>query len=65
MDEAGETDAMGLGWVVMRPEDNRPSSCKRPAGFRAQFSYLAFAPTRGIGGLRIAINEFIVGAAST
>ncbi|MGC1179042.1 MAG: hypothetical protein ACLQF1_19600 [Methyloceanibacter sp.] len=35
LDEAGQMDAMGLGWVVMQPEGNRPLICRRRAAFRA------------------------------
>jgi D-alanyl-D-alanine-carboxypeptidase/D-alanyl-D-alanine-endopeptidase len=60
LDEAGEADAMGLGWVVMRPEGNRPLILQKTGGLQGQFSYLAFAPTRGVG-VFVSMSEFSVG----
>ena len=60
MDEGGEMDAMGLGWVVMRPEGHRPLIFHKSGGLQGEFSFIAFAPTRGIG-VFVSINEFSVG----
>ncbi len=60
LDEGSEADAMGLGWVVMRPEGNRPLILQKSGGLQGQFSYVAFAPTRGIG-VFVSMNEFTVG----
>ncbi len=60
MDEGGEMDAMGLGWVIMRPEGNRPLILHKSGGLQGQFSFVAFAPTRGIG-VFVSMNEFSVG----
>ncbi len=60
LDEAGEADAMGLGWVVMRPEGGRPLILQKTGGLQGQFSYLAFAPSRGVG-VFVSMNEFTVG----
>ena len=49
MDEGGEMDAMGLGWVVMRPEGPRPLIMHKSGGLQGQFSFLAMAPARGVG----------------
>lgn len=57
MDESGEMSAMGLGWVVMEPEGNRPLILQKAGGRQGQFSYIAFAPTRGVG-VFISINQF-------
>ena len=62
MDESGHMDAMGLGWVVMMPEGNRPLILQKAGGLQGTFSYIAFAPTRGIA-IFISINEFSFGAA--
>ncbi|MBV8509006.1 MAG: D-alanyl-D-alanine-carboxypeptidase/endopeptidase AmpH [Xanthobacteraceae bacterium] len=59
-DEAGRMDAMGLGWVVMRPEGDRPLILQKTGGLQGEFSYVAFAPARGIG-VFASINEFSVG----
>ena len=57
LDEAGEMDAMGLGWVVLAPQGNRPLILQKAGGLQGTFSYTAFAPTRGVG-VFVAINEF-------
>jgi D-alanyl-D-alanine-carboxypeptidase/D-alanyl-D-alanine-endopeptidase len=57
MDESGEMSAMGLAWVVMEPEGNRPLILQKAGGRQGQFSYIAFAPTRGVG-VFISINQF-------
>jgi serine-type D-Ala-D-Ala carboxypeptidase/endopeptidase len=59
MDEAGQMDAMGLGWVVMRPEGNRPLIVQKAGGLAGQFSFVAMAPTRGVG-VFVSINAFSV-----
>lgn len=60
LDHAGEMDAMGLGWVVMEPEGNRPLILQKDGGLQGEFSYVAFAPSRGIG-VFVSINRFSVG----
>jgi len=57
MDESGHMDAMGLGWVVMRPEGDRPLILQKAGGLQGIFSYVAFAPMRNIG-VMAAINAF-------
>jgi D-alanyl-D-alanine-carboxypeptidase/D-alanyl-D-alanine-endopeptidase len=59
-DEAGRMDAVGLGWVMMRPEGDRPLILQKTGGLQGEFSYVAFAPARGIG-VFASINEFSVG----
>src|SRR5271163_860617 len=61
MDESGHMDAMGLGWVIMAPEGDRPLILQKAGGFQGVFSYVAFAPARGIG-VCVAINAFDVAA---
>ena len=48
---------MALGWVVMMPEGNRPVILQKAGGLQGIFSYVAFAPTRGVG-VFVAINRF-------
>jgi D-alanyl-D-alanine-carboxypeptidase/D-alanyl-D-alanine-endopeptidase len=60
LDEAGEMDAMGLGWAVMQPEGNRPLILQKTGGLQGEFSYVAFAPSRGVG-VFVSMNEFTVG----
>jgi D-alanyl-D-alanine-carboxypeptidase/D-alanyl-D-alanine-endopeptidase len=57
MDESGHMDAMGLAWVVMAPEGDRPLILQKAGGLQGVFSYVAFAPARGIG-VCAAINAF-------
>ena len=59
MDEGGMMDAMGLGWVVMRPEGNRPLILHKSGGLQGQFSFVAFAPARGVG-VFASMNQFSV-----
>ncbi|MCD1635103.1 D-alanyl-D-alanine-carboxypeptidase/endopeptidase AmpH [Martelella mediterranea] len=57
MDESGHMNAMGLGWVIMMPEGDRPLIIQKAGGTNGVFSYVAFAPSRGVG-VFIAINQF-------
>jgi D-alanyl-D-alanine-carboxypeptidase/D-alanyl-D-alanine-endopeptidase len=59
MDEGGMMDAMGLGWVVMRPEGFRPFILHKSGGLQGQFSFVAMAPARGIG-VFVSMNQFSV-----
>jgi len=61
MDESGRMDAMGLGWVIMEPEGDRPLILQKAGGLQGVFSYAAFAPARNIGAM-VAINAFNVDA---
>ncbi len=61
MDESGHMDAMGLGWVIMAPKRDRPLILQKAGGLQGVFSYVAFAPARGIG-VSAAINAFDVAA---
>jgi D-alanyl-D-alanine-carboxypeptidase/D-alanyl-D-alanine-endopeptidase len=62
MDESGHMDAMALGWVAMMPEGDRPFILQKAGGQQGFFSYLAFAPTRGVA-VFVAINTFDIAAA--
>ncbi|MEP4770825.1 MAG: D-alanyl-D-alanine-carboxypeptidase/endopeptidase AmpH [Roseibium sp.] len=57
LDESGHMDAMGLGWVIMMPEGDRPLIIQKAGGTHGVLSYLAFAPTRGVG-VFMSINQF-------
>ena len=57
MDELGHMDAMGLAWVIMAPEGDRPLILQKAGGLQGIFAYVAFAPTRNIG-VMVAINTF-------
>ena len=63
MDESGHMDAMGLGWVVMMPEGDRPLILQKTRGTNGVFSYIAFAPSRGVG-VFMSINKFGFSAAT-
>ncbi|HUG60671.1 MAG TPA: D-alanyl-D-alanine-carboxypeptidase/endopeptidase AmpH [Methylomirabilota bacterium] len=63
MDESGHMDAMGLGWVIMTPDGDRPLVIQKAGGTDGVFSYIAFAPSRGVG-VFIAINQFDFSAAT-
>jgi serine-type D-Ala-D-Ala carboxypeptidase/endopeptidase len=62
LDEAGRADGVALAWIVMVPEGHRPLILQKAGGLQGNFSYAAFAPTRGVGAF-IAINQFDFGAA--
>ena len=59
LDETGGMDAMGLGWVVQNADGNMPLIFNKTGGLQGQFSYVAFAPSRGIG-VFVSINAFSV-----
>ncbi len=56
-------DAIGLGWVAMMPKNDRPFILQKSGGYEGTFSYIAFAPTRGVS-VFIAINKFDFAAAT-
>jgi len=62
MDESGHMDAMSLAWVVMMPKGDRPLILQKAGGLQGTFTYIAFAPTRGVAAF-VAINKFDFGAA--
>jgi len=62
MDESGHMDAMSLAWVVMMPKGDRPLILQKAGGLQGMFTYIAFAPTRGVAAF-VAINKFDFGAA--
>jgi len=64
LDESGHMDALGLGWIIMRPEGNRPLILQKAGGLQGIFTYTAFSPTQGIG-VFVAISQFNFSAAMT
>jgi serine-type D-Ala-D-Ala carboxypeptidase/endopeptidase len=64
LDECGRMDAIGLGWVIMAPEGDRPLIMQKSGGLQGVFSYVAFAPARNVG-VCAAINVFDVTAVLT
>jgi len=63
MDESGRMDGMGLAWVAMMPDKDRPFILQKAGGLQGIFTYVALAPARGTG-VFVAINKFDVGAAT-
>jgi D-alanyl-D-alanine-carboxypeptidase/D-alanyl-D-alanine-endopeptidase len=62
MDESGHMDAIALAWVAMMPKDDRPFILQKAGGLQGIFSYLAFAPMRGVA-VFVAINTMDFAAA--
>ncbi len=62
MDESGRMDAMGLGWVIMAPEGDRPLILQKAGGLQGIFCYVAFSPARNVA-VMVAINAFDFNAA--
>ena len=62
LDESGHADALGLGWIVMQADGERPTLLQKAGGGNGIFTYMAFAPGRDIGAF-VAINSFDFGAA--
>jgi D-alanyl-D-alanine-carboxypeptidase/D-alanyl-D-alanine-endopeptidase len=62
MDESGRMDAMGLAWVGMMPEGDRPFILQKAGGMQGMFCYIAFAPAKGVA-VFVAINKYDFGAA--
>jgi D-alanyl-D-alanine-carboxypeptidase/D-alanyl-D-alanine-endopeptidase len=60
LDGAGPMDAMGLGWVINMPVNNRPLILQKVGGLQGIFAYLTIAPTRGVAAFFV-MNEFSVG----
>lgn len=61
LDDAGPMDAMGLGWVINMPVNNRPLVLQKTGGLQGSFAYLAIAPTRGVAAFFV-MNEFSTGS---
>ena len=62
LDESGRADAIGLGWIVLLPRNDRPLILQKAGGLQGILSYMAFAPARGVGAFA-AISAFNFGAA--
>jgi serine-type D-Ala-D-Ala carboxypeptidase/endopeptidase len=63
LDESGRMDAISLGWIVMAPRGDRPLILQKAGGLQGVFTYVTFAPARGVGAF-VAINKFDFGAAA-
>jgi serine-type D-Ala-D-Ala carboxypeptidase/endopeptidase len=62
-DEGGKSDAIGLAWLGMMPEGSRPFVLQKTGGFQGFMSYVALAPSRGVG-VFVAVNQFNFGGFS-
>jgi D-alanyl-D-alanine-carboxypeptidase/D-alanyl-D-alanine-endopeptidase len=60
VDDGGPMDAMGLGWVIELPTGNAPLILQKSGGLQGMFSYIAIAPTRGVGAFFV-MNQFSTG----
>jgi D-alanyl-D-alanine-carboxypeptidase/D-alanyl-D-alanine-endopeptidase len=50
-------DGLGLGWLVALPKENRPLMLAKSGGLPGFATYVALAPTRGVG-VFVAVNRF-------
>ena len=57
LDDAGPMDAMGLGWVITMPRDNRPLILQKSGGLQGNLAYLALSPARGVAAFFV-MNAF-------
>jgi D-alanyl-D-alanine-carboxypeptidase/D-alanyl-D-alanine-endopeptidase len=58
LDDGGAPmDAMALGWVVVEPQGDHPLILHKSGGRQGMFTFVALAPTRGLG-VFAAINQF-------
>jgi D-alanyl-D-alanine-carboxypeptidase/D-alanyl-D-alanine-endopeptidase len=62
MDESGHMDGLGLAWIGMMAAKDAPFILQKAGGLQGTFSYVAFAPTRGVA-VFVAINKFDFAAA--
>jgi D-alanyl-D-alanine-carboxypeptidase/D-alanyl-D-alanine-endopeptidase len=62
MDESGHMDALGLAWVAMMPEADRPFILQKAGALQGTFCYVAFSPARNTA-VVVALNKFDFGAA--
>jgi D-alanyl-D-alanine-carboxypeptidase/D-alanyl-D-alanine-endopeptidase len=62
IDDAGPMAAMSLGgWVIQMPDGNKPLILEKTGGLQGFFTYVAIAPTRGVGAFFV-MNQFNAGA---
>jgi D-alanyl-D-alanine-carboxypeptidase/D-alanyl-D-alanine-endopeptidase len=62
-DEGGRMDALGLAWLGMMPEGPRTFILQKTGGLQGFMSYMAVAPSRGVG-VFVAVNQFNFGGFS-
>jgi D-alanyl-D-alanine-carboxypeptidase/D-alanyl-D-alanine-endopeptidase len=49
MDVPGRADALGLGWVYMKPKDGRPGIIQKTGGAGGFITYMAMVPEKNVG----------------
>ena len=52
--------AMAMGWVTVFPAGSAPLMLNKSGGLQGEFSYMAIAPTRGVG-VFVSMNQFSIG----
>jgi CubicO group peptidase (beta-lactamase class C family) len=55
-DEAGPMDAIALAWLVEAADGHRPMILQKSGGLTGFMSYIAFAPSRGVGAF-VSVNR--------
>lgn len=60
LDDGGEMGAMAMGWVTVFPAGSAPLMLNKSGGLQGEFSYMAIAPTRGVG-VFVSMNQFSIG----
>jgi D-alanyl-D-alanine-carboxypeptidase/D-alanyl-D-alanine-endopeptidase len=56
-DGGGPMDAMALAWIVIEADGNRPLVLNKSGGRQGMLTFVAIAPTRGVG-VFAAMNQF-------
>jgi D-alanyl-D-alanine-carboxypeptidase/D-alanyl-D-alanine-endopeptidase len=59
-DEGDPMSAIGLAWLGLMPEGPRPFLLAKSGGLQGFMTYMAFAPSRGVG-IFVAVNQFNFG----
>ena len=61
VEDGGPMGAMGLGWSIVFPDGNRPLILAKSGAIEGFMTYVAIAPTRGVGAF-FAMNAFELAA---
>ena len=61
VEDGGAMGAMGLGWMIVFPEGNRPLLLAKSGAIEGFMTYVAIAPTRGVGAFFV-MNAFNLAA---
>ena len=63
MDESGHMDGLGLAWVAMNETRDHPFILQKAGGLQGEMSYVALAPSHGVG-VFVSINAYNFHAAA-